>query len=147
MITQGLRGRMRPRTARSGQAIVEFAMIAPILLLMVFGLIDFARAWSAHHVIADAAREGARIAVVDNAQGVNDARSAIQNRMQTAGLNANEPVTRITFDPADGNTGRGEPLTVDIEHDFDFWLLGPLMKWALGGETAQLATRITMRTE
>lgn len=147
MIAHRMRGRLRPKTDRSGQAIVELAMIAPILLLLVFGLIDFARAWSAHHVIADAAREGARVAVVDNALGVNEARTAIQTRMQTAGLNANEPVTRITFDPADGNTGRGVPLTVDVEHDFNFWLLGPLLKWALGGETAQLATRITMRTE
>lgn len=140
--------RLRPRSDRSGQAAVEFALIAPILLLLVFGLIDFARAWSAHHVIADAAREGARMVVVnDAAVGVAEAEEAVRLRLSTAGLKSGTDATRIWFTPADGETDRGEPLTIDIEYDFDFWVLAPLMEWVSGEEQVQLASRIIMRTE
>lgn len=148
MTTSRFLAAVRPRTRRSGQAIVEFALVSPILLLLVFGLVDFARAWSAHHVIADAAREGARMMVVDNDEvGVEHAKEAIRDRLRTAGLNADESAARIWFTPEGGVTARGEALTLDIEYDFKFWLLGPLLRWATGEEKVQLASRITMRTE
>ena len=51
-------GRKRER----GQALVEMALIAPIFLLLVLGLIDFAGAFHAKITITNAAREGARLA-------------------------------------------------------------------------------------
>jgi hypothetical protein len=41
---------------------VEFAMILPILLLLVFGIIDFGHAWYMRHVLQTSCREGARYA-------------------------------------------------------------------------------------
>ena len=43
-----------------GQALVEFALIMPFLLLFLVGIVEFGRAWNQHQVITDAAREGAR---------------------------------------------------------------------------------------
>jgi Flp pilus assembly protein TadG len=48
----------------SGQTLVEFALILPILLLLIFGAIEFGRVFHATHVITSAAREGARAAAV-----------------------------------------------------------------------------------
>lgn len=49
-----------------GQALVEMALIAPIFLLLVLGLIDFAGAFHARITITNAAREGARLAARGN---------------------------------------------------------------------------------
>jgi Flp pilus assembly protein TadG len=133
-------------TRRSGQALVEFALIAPILLLLVFGLVDFARAWSAHHVIADAAREGARMLVVfDQTILKEQAETTIHNRLATARLDPARAT--ITFDPADGDPDRGDPMIVTINYAYDFWVLGPFMKWTTGDRRVNLVSTITMRSE
>jgi hypothetical protein len=49
---------------RRGQAAVEFALVLPIFLLLVVGMLEFARAWNLHQSITDAVREGARRALV-----------------------------------------------------------------------------------
>ena len=41
-----------------GQALVEFALILPVILLLVVGMLEFARAWNLHQALTDAAREG-----------------------------------------------------------------------------------------
>jgi len=43
-----------------GGVAVEFAIILPILAVLVFGIIDFGHAWYMRHLISDASREGAR---------------------------------------------------------------------------------------
>lgn len=48
----------------AGQALVEFALILPILLLVIFGLFDLARAVWQENTLAYAAREGTRYAIV-----------------------------------------------------------------------------------
>jgi Flp pilus assembly protein TadG len=48
----------------SGQTLVEFALVLPILLILIFGAIEFGRVFHATHVITSAAREGARVAAV-----------------------------------------------------------------------------------
>ena len=47
-----------------GAAAVEFALLFPVLLLIVFGIIDFGRALNAQITLTQAAREGARLAAV-----------------------------------------------------------------------------------
>lgn len=53
---------MRRRTADRGrgQALVEFALVVPIFLLLIFGLIDLGRATYVNNAMAEAARDGAR---------------------------------------------------------------------------------------
>ena len=48
-----------------GQSLVEFALILPIFLLFVFGVLDLGRAVYAYHTISNAAREAARVAMID----------------------------------------------------------------------------------
>ena len=50
------------RTGRS-QGLTEFAIIAPVLLLLTFGIIDFGRALYLYITLQQAANEGARVAV------------------------------------------------------------------------------------
>jgi Flp pilus assembly protein TadG len=47
-----------------GQNLVEFAFAVPMLLLLVFGIAEFGRAWMTQNILTGAAREAARIAAV-----------------------------------------------------------------------------------
>jgi Flp pilus assembly protein TadG len=55
----------RTRKARRGQAIVEFALVIPIFLLIFFGIIDAGRLIFTYNTVANAARNGARVAIVN----------------------------------------------------------------------------------
>ena len=55
-----------PRRRRQlGQGMVEFSLVAPLLLVVIIGLIDFARAVEANTTVAEAARQGARQAIAN----------------------------------------------------------------------------------
>jgi hypothetical protein len=53
------------RHSRAGQALVEFALVLPLFLVAIFGLIDVGRLVYQHSVLSQAAREGARLAAVE----------------------------------------------------------------------------------
>jgi hypothetical protein len=52
---------------RRGAAVVEFAVIAPLFFMMVFGIIEFGRALMVQQILTNASREGARRAIVEGA--------------------------------------------------------------------------------
>ena len=60
----------RPGTDR-GQALVEFALVFPIIALILFGIFDVGRAVYAYNTIANAARQGVRVAIVNQAVTTN----------------------------------------------------------------------------
>jgi len=66
------RGRPRPRArlrSRRGQSLVEFALILPVLMIMVFGIIDFGMGLRSYISLTNATREGARFAAIGNSAG------------------------------------------------------------------------------
>lgn len=128
-----------------GQALVEFALIMPFLLLFLVGIVEFGRAWNQHQVITDAAREGARKAVVfDAAVTVDTVESTIKRALAAAGIN-----------PAGATiTGQGTWLlesnknaTVSISLPYRFIFFGALKQWTTGESTVLLQTSVTMRNE
>ena len=59
-------GRSGGRRRQRGQSVVELALTAPLLFLILFGIIDFGYVFNSYHEIRSASRDGARLAVVDN---------------------------------------------------------------------------------
>jgi Flp pilus assembly protein TadG len=57
--------------AERGQALAEFAVVAPVVLLLIFGIIDFARALYTYEMVGQAARAGTRYAIVRALQSPN----------------------------------------------------------------------------
>jgi len=55
---------LRP-TKQKGQSLVEFALVFPLLALLVFALLDLGRAVYVYNTLANAARQGARVAAVN----------------------------------------------------------------------------------
>jgi hypothetical protein len=56
--------RLKLRGPSRGQTLVEFALVIPVFLLILFGLIDLGRFVVTDHILSQAAREGARLAAV-----------------------------------------------------------------------------------
>ena len=78
---------IRMRRAR-GQAIVEFALVLPIFLLLVFAITEFGRIWMIQHVLTTASRSGARVGILP---------SSTTSEVTTA---VNNYLTPPKFDPA-----------------------------------------------
>ena len=57
---------LRAWRCERGQSLVEFALVTPLLLLLIVGLVEFARAWNTQQVLTDTAREALRSSVVAN---------------------------------------------------------------------------------
>jgi hypothetical protein len=50
----------RDATHRRGQGLVEFALVVPLFLVLLFGMIEFGRAWMTKNILTGAAREAVR---------------------------------------------------------------------------------------
>lgn len=135
------------RRDRRGQALLEFALVMPLLLLFLVGIIEFGRGWNDHQVITDAAREAARKCVVADINVTQDTViNVAKSAMAAAGINTDPPVAiNVTGFLRPNPTGK--PCTVAIQLPYTFTFLGPLMQWTTGDRTITLATTFTMRNE
>jgi Flp pilus assembly protein TadG len=113
----------RLRRQDRGQALVEFALVAPILLFLLLGIVDLARAWNVYQVLTDAGREGTRVAVVDNGSTEAQVRTLVQQAAARAGIEIADAAVVV----AEG-AARGEPTTVTIQYGHELRWVG----WALG---------------
>lgn len=66
------------RPARSGQGLVEFALVLPMILLLIMGVVDFGRGIFAFNEVSNAAREGGRTGIVNQTLADIRARAAEQ---------------------------------------------------------------------
>lgn len=80
-----LRQRFDRRRSR-GQGLVEFALVLPLVMFMVFGVLDFGRAVFTYNTVSEAARVAGRKALVD--QNRTDVRNAAIAAAVTLGLNS-----------------------------------------------------------
>lgn len=90
-------GRDAPR--RLGQALVEFALVAPIVVLLLVAAVDIGRGVFAYNSVTNAAREGARLAIVN--QDVS--RIIDRATQQTAIAETTAPSVTVVFRDVDPN--------------------------------------------
>ncbi|TYP53769.1 TadE/TadG family type IV pilus assembly protein [Thermosediminibacter litoriperuensis] len=95
-----------------GQAVVEFALVLPVLVLILFGILEFGRIFHSYIVITNAAREGARLGAV----GRSD--SEIRARIyEAAALPESDTRLQITrLEPEENLRAPGTPLTVEVTY-------------------------------
>ncbi len=94
-------GRPRRTDSRSrGQALVEFALVFPVFIFLVFALIDLARLVYIDNAISQAAREGARWGAVQGRAFNSGGRAAIST--YTAGVMSAVPDPTVTVTCQDG---------------------------------------------
>lgn len=104
--------------SKKGQAMVEFAMILPLFLMMLAGILNFGQIYYARTVTKIAAYEGARNAIVyssaDQATGIGEGKTrALENITNDLGTN-NERDASITL--IDGAWGKGKKLKCTVTY-------------------------------
>ena len=136
---------MRPRTLmrdEEGAAVVEFALVMPILALIIFGIIDFGRAFYTVNNIISAVREGARYGAI------------LSTPTSTAGAQEIKDRVRSVSQPFGGDTLTDDRIKVDFDGEFvrvrvDSFPFRPLtpIAGALGVGTWPITRQATFRWE
>ncbi|MFH1277905.1 MAG: TadE family protein [Candidatus Eisenbacteria bacterium] len=98
-----------------GQAVVEFALVLPLILLILLGITEFGRAFWTLNVVSQAAREGARLAAVGGDQAAVEARVMLV--LDAANVTpASGGIVYTAPDPTDPDP----TVTVAVSSDFQF---------------------------
>ena len=92
-----------------GQALVEMALMLPVLVLLLMGIFEFGRVFNAYLVVNNAAWQGLRIGVVG---GTDDEIKATVAKVVYPTVEAAE--TTIAIQPGAGSRVRGEAMTVQV---------------------------------
>lgn len=123
----------------SGVALVEFAFVLPILLVLAMGMLDFGRAFHTKSLLDQAAREGARVAVVTSPD-VDIVESRVNAVLASGGI----APTSVTVDGPDA----ANMVTVTVNATFTF--ITPGVFALVGGDygnTIPMAGQTVMRFE
>jgi Flp pilus assembly protein TadG len=129
--------------SEKGAALLETAITLPIILLVSVGIFEFGRAYQTWQVLTNAAREGARVAVI---QGTTD--DAIKARVVAYMQNGALPdgaatMVSVTRNVAlTGTTDTGTQIT--INYPFQFMVLNPVVR--LIAPTSTTGAPITMQS-
>lgn len=124
--------------------MVEFAMVVPILLLLILGVVEFSRAWNTQQVLTDTAREALRRSVVANpGYSYDTMRRQIDEALRRASLDPE----RATVTMEGWKTGTGTPARIEIEYEYDLGFVAPLLEWGSEDRRLVLTTSFVMRNE
>lgn len=107
---------------QEGQAVVEFAVLVPVLILLLLGVVDVTRMAGAYLVVVHATREGARLAITGAPE------SEIRNRITGVAETLDQSRLAITVDPAGGSKVSGSDVEVRVVYTYQVmavsWLIG-----------------------
>jgi len=145
-----------------GSALVEFALCLPLLLVVIAGIVDFGFAFQRYEVVTNAAREGARMAVLPNSYTEAEIQTRVREYIRL-GLSLNQaaldvvvPVAAVVVTYPDLTVGtlNGSPVTietaqVEVTYTHSWLLLRPILgliskTW---GDTIALRASSQMRRE
>ncbi len=126
------RGTRALRRREGGQAIVEFALVAPIFLVLLLGIVDFGMGFKAWISITNAAREGARIGAVH----ATCSEVALRTVETSSDLLTLDDVTVVN---CEGDPG--ESVVVTAEYDYQYVTpLGNFVETISGGPLHMVAS-------
>jgi Flp pilus assembly protein TadG len=138
------------RKGREGQALVEFALVVPVLLLLLLGIVEFGLLLYNQQVITNASREGARFGIVAQMprRSADSIRIVVanyaQNHLITFGNSWTPDESNILVTHNDGQTF-SKDLTVRVSFQYQFLVL-PNFLGALAG-IQELRAESTMKYE
>jgi Flp pilus assembly protein TadG len=136
-------GLIRRGRSETGAELVEFALVFPLLLLVVLGIIDFGFLFQKYEVVTNAAREGARIATLPN-YGPGYVQGRVFDYLDNASLM--DPGRTATVAPTLVSGACGYQVTVTYPHVYSF--VGGIMSYFGGTLSSKtLTVRSTMRAE
>lgn len=133
---------MRPnrKPARTGAAVVEFAIVGPLMIMLTMGMMEVGRAVMVKQVMVNASREGARMAILPSASS-QTVIAQVQAQLAASSING----TTVTITPPSlDNAPAGTPVTVAISVNASqvSWIPNPAFTL-----NRTISTATTMRRE
>lgn len=122
----------------NGQSLVETALILPVLLLLLTGIIDFGLLFNSYLVVSNASREGARHAVV------GDSDAQIRSVAANAAASLDPARLEIEITPGEAARDTGDSVTVTVRYGYS--MITPVIA-AFFPETFDIESSTTMRCE
>ena len=119
--------RKQKKTGEEGASLLEFAIAATVFLTVLFAIVEFGRALWVHNALSDAARRGARYAVLHKMADIDDVKKIVVygDLTETTPLLENFSTGNVDV-VYDNFKLNGGTVTVSV-HDYDFQLILPLL--------------------
>lgn len=140
------------KKAERGAALLETALVLPLVLLVSVGIFEFGRAFQTWQVVTNAAREAARVAVLPNGNqtiATQRARNYLQSGQLPRAQDATVSLTPVTLNLGGGVTVAASSVTVT--YPFEFIVLQPVARLVVSGSTLgapfAMNTTAVMRNE
>jgi Flp pilus assembly protein TadG len=140
----------RPAGAESGVAMVEFALVLPLLLTLLFGILDFGKAFNYWIDETHLASEGARWAAVNKNPGTGSLVQYIQQQADTAELRSGGTAqvaapAKVCISFPNGTQNAGDPVEVTVSITYNW--LGFIRTQVGGAASTTITGESTMRLE
>jgi len=120
---------------QQGQSMTEFALVLPILALLLFGVIQFGIVFNNYITLTDAVRAGARKGAVG--RHLSDPSGAVETTVRDAATDLNQSDLIVNVDPDPDWTANAE-VTVNATYPYRISLLGiPVMSGRLSSTTKE----------
>ena len=136
----------RDATHRRGQGLVEFALVVTLFLILLFGMVEFGRAWMTKNILTGAAREAVRLAAVqvDFPASDNVAKQRAIEVLISAGISISPDDVQVTISDSPEPT-----IEVTVPYSFPLIVGGNfgLGRFFGGGSSIPLASSTSMRRE
>jgi Flp pilus assembly protein TadG len=126
---------VRPNQRR-GAAVTEFAIVAPVFLLMIIGFLEFGRALMVQQVLINASRVGARQA---STTGATQAEVEAAVQAYTDGVAVPGVLVAVSPDPGPAAAGTTITVTTSVPFNQVSWMTSP---WFLGGKTLTASSQM-----
>jgi Flp pilus assembly protein TadG len=144
-----VRGRALTRWAdQSGQSLLETALTLPLILLIAVGILEFGRAFQTWQVVTNAAREGARVAILPNST-TTDIQARVTAYLQGGALDNYQNAT-VTVNQASSvvvGAGTAASSVVTVNYPFSFIVMNPVANLVVRGSTVGTPLTLTAAAE
>ena len=134
---------MKRFRSEKGAALLEAAITVPIILLISVGIFEFGRAYQTWQVLTNAAREGARIAVINGTTDA-DVTARVRAYMQAGSL-PNYATATVTVTRTIALTAADTASKIQINYPFQFMVLNPVVRLVAPSDT-KTGAPITMQS-
>src|SRR5687767_766732 len=136
------------RKGERGSALIEAALTLPLLLLVSVGIFEFGRAFQTWQVLTNAAREGARLAVLPG-MAPPDVQTRVRQYLQAGQLGGYAGATIVVDRTSSIAIGAGTASTsvVTVNYPFNFLVLNPVARLVVSNSTLGAPITISAAAE
>ncbi|MEA1934895.1 MAG: TadE/TadG family type IV pilus assembly protein [Thermodesulfobacteriota bacterium] len=131
--------------SEKGTSAVEFALVLPLLLTLLFGTVEFGLLMYDKAVLTNACREGARFGILQAPRKTKEEIETVVNQYCASNLITFGAATTPGVSALYTSQNRGDDLTVTATYQYNFLFMDNVINSLIGG--TNLSSRATMKYE